>query len=100
MNGAIKVTINANKLDLPRCPAIYAIFSETECRFIGMTDNLYEKINGHLMPTEKIIPLRYFMQSYKQKLLQYKIFPENLSLKEREAIKEKWIDFYMPSDNE
>jgi hypothetical protein len=75
-------------LELPEVPAIYAIFSEDlekkgeyRCRFVGNADSLKQAVHQHFSIYEPHVYLRYFMLSYKRKLLRYMpldmITPEN-----------------------
>jgi len=98
MNENILVLINSDELDLPKCSGVYAIFSGSKCRFVGVTDNLHQTIIEHFKPTEPNVSLRYFMQSNKPKILHYEVRP-NKSITSRSAIKEKWINLYSPTDN-
>ena len=92
--------MNSDVSELPKCSAVYAIFSKSNCRFVGVTDNLHQTIIEHFLTTESHISLRYFMLSNKPKILQYAILPKTLSLKDRERIKEEWINLHNPSDNQ
>jgi len=99
MNEAIQIMMKSDNLDLPACSAVYAIFSASKCRFVGLADNLQEHIKDHFKTAEPNISLRYFMQSYKPKILQYEVLGSALSLAQRELMKEKWIRLYQPTDN-
>lgn len=99
MDVVIQVLINSDELELPKCSAVYAIFSKSKCRFVGVTNDLYQTIIEHFKPTEPNMSLRYFILSSKPKILQYEILQKTLSLKDRETIKEKWINLHTPSDN-
>ena len=98
MDGTIQILINSDELDLPKCSAVYAIFSASKCRFVGVTDNLHHTIIEHFKPTEPNISLRYFMQSSKPKILQYEVL-QNSPLTHLETIKKNWINLLTPTDN-
>ena len=98
MNKVIQILGSADELEIPECPAVYAIFSHSKCRFVGKTDDLHKTIVEHFKPTEPNVSLRYFMQSVKPKILQYEILP-TASIADREIIMEKWITLLRPSDN-
>jgi hypothetical protein len=99
MDETILVLINSDRLELPKCKALYAIFSASKCRFVGIADDLHQTITGHFHPNERNVPLRYFMQSFKPKILQYELVRSNLSVDEQNSLVEKWIAIYQPTDN-
>ena len=99
MNETIQVLVNSDELDLPKYSAVYAIFSASKCRFVGVTDNLHQTIIEHFKPTEPNVSLRYFMQSNKPKILQYEVLQDTFIVN-RSMIKERWINLYAPTDNQ
>ena len=96
--------INLN--ELPEKKAVYAIFAQDKetkkpinCRYVGETDNLMERIKAHFSIEEQNECLKSFMQSSKTKLMIYELMPN--STKEDRLIKEKeWISSYQPKCNE
>jgi len=98
MDKAIQILLNPEKLNLPASSAVYAVFSSSKCRFVGITDNLHQTILEHLKPNEPNIPFRYFMQSVKPKIIQYEVLSNTLSFTQREAIREKWSNLFNPTD--
>lgn len=111
--------INLN--ELPERKAVYAIFAQDKetkkpinCRYVGETDNLMERIKAHFsIETDNLMErlkahfsieeqnecLKSFMQSSKTKLMIYELMPN--STKEDRLIKEKeWISSYQPKCNE
>ena len=100
MDKAIQILLNPEKLNLPDSSAVYAVFSSSKCRFVGVTDNLHQTILEHFMPNEPNIPFRYFMQSVKPKIIQYEVLPNTLSFTQREAIRENWNNLFTPTDGQ
>jgi hypothetical protein len=100
MNEAIQILLNSEKVNLPVSTAVYAIFSSANCRFVGVTDNLHQAMLAHFRPNEPNIPLRYFMQSVKPKILQYEVLKNTSSYEQLEAMKERWINLYAPAGNQ
>lgn len=98
MDYIVQILADPKKLDLPRSPAVYSIFSSSTCRFVGETDNLYQAIIDHFRPNEPNIKLRYFMLSWKPKILQYQIISD-MSPGVRKSLLQQWIQLYHPSDN-
>jgi excinuclease UvrABC nuclease subunit len=99
MDEAILVLINAEKLDVPEKPAVYAIFSASKCRYIGATENLKQAITDHFRSDEPNVGLRYFMQSEKPKILQFEMVEKNGNGFRVTQLRDRWIELYNPTDN-
>lgn len=92
--------------DLPQRKAVYGMFAQDKnsgkpinCRYVGETDNLEERIKAHFSKEEQNVCLRKFMQSDKSKLMIYELMPN--STKEDRLEKEaEWIKEYKPECNE
>jgi predicted GIY-YIG superfamily endonuclease len=90
---------------LPRRKAVYAIFARSKdsgkpinCRYVGETDNLQERMEAHLRDDEPNACLRQFMQSDKIKLTLYELMPDSTS-EERREMERQWIKKYNPTCN-
>ena len=98
MHNTITLILKREMIDLPKAPAVYAIFSDSHCRFVGVTVNLQESLINHFKTGEPNVPLRDFMQSDLSKILLYEVFKyestANWILK-----KQNWIELFDPADN-
>ena len=95
-----------DRSDLPARKAVYAIFAQAEgsgkpinCRYVGETDDLEERIGAHFGKNEQNDCLRKFLQSDKTALMRYELMPD--STKDDRLEKEAaWISKYDPKCNE
>lgn len=92
--------------DLPKEKAVYAIFAQSEktlkpinCRYVGETDNLDERIKAHFANNEQNECLQDFMQSAKTKLMTFELLPIS-NKQDRLEKEEEWIGIFEPSCNE
>ena len=97
MDYEVQILSGAGNPKLPESAAVYAIFSTSQCRYIGVTDNLHQAIKDHFKPTEPNVPLRYFMQSNKVKILQYELVQRLSVPNDLESMKQKWVALYNPT---
>lgn len=98
MHNTSTLILNRELIDLPRAPAVYAIFSESHCHFVGISANLQESIINHFKAGEPNVPLRYFMQSDLTKILLYEIFKYEATANWISR-KQNWIELFDPEDN-
>ena len=98
MNNTVSLILNPEQIELPEAPAVYAIFSSTQCRFVGVSRNLHTAIINHCSPLEPNVTLRYFMQSNKCKILLYEILKHETSSK-CDSIRQTWIELFEPTNN-
>jgi predicted GIY-YIG superfamily endonuclease len=101
--------VNLSKINLDSLSqrkAVYAIFAQDkesdtpiDCRYVGVTDNIRERIRAHFSKKEQNDCLRKFMQSGETKLMRYELMSG--SKKDDRLIKEEeWIEKYNPECNE
>jgi len=86
-----------NAGDFPQTPALYRIYCvdpltgyRSNCRFQGSTLNLRDSLVLHFSLSEKDVPLRYFMLSCKEKLIEY-ILMDDLDSSASQHTREEWI---------
>jgi excinuclease UvrABC nuclease subunit len=90
---------------LPQKKSVYSIWAQSQetdkpinCRYVGETDNLQERIQTHFSPQEENVCLKEFMQSNSTKIMIYELMP-NSTKEERLAKEEEWIKKYNPKCN-
>ncbi len=101
--------VNLNEINVDRLPqrkAVYAIFAQDKgsgepinCRYVGVTDNLKERIGAHLNKKEQNRCLGKFMQSNETKLMRYELMSGS-TRDDRFNKEEEWIEKYNPECNE
>lgn len=89
------VILNSTRPDLQKAPAVYALFSEEKCYYVGLTQNLNEAIREHLKSNEPVDNLSTLMQSRRTKILLYELlkYESSISCKLK---KEHWIALFKP----
>ena len=102
------VLVNLSDVDLDKLPgkeAVYAIFVQSRetkkpvnCRYVGETDNLMERIKAHFSIREQKERLKSFMQSDIKKLMIYELMP-NSTKEDRLMVEKKCIGSYQPEYN-
>ena len=93
-----------NLNEIPAKNAVYAILGRingkpSNCRYVGITNNLQEAIKTHFSLNEKDECLREFMQSIKIKTLNYQLMEDFTEEELNNALKE-WEKEYKPECNE
>jgi hypothetical protein len=79
--------VNLSEIDLDELnfnEAVYSIFAQDKedkkpinCRYVGETDSLVERIKAHFSAGEKNECLKSFIQSDKTKLMIYELMPNS-----------------------
>ncbi|MEI7492683.1 MAG: hypothetical protein WCK92_14880 [Bacteroidota bacterium] len=97
MNTIERVLSFDNAGDFPQTPAFYRIYCvdpltgyRSNCRFEGSALNLRDSLLVHFSLHEKDIPLRYFMLSCKEKLIEY-IPMDDLDSAASLQTREEWV---------
>jgi len=97
MQNTNAVILAGEDIVLPRSPALYALFSDEQCLYVGLTSNLNDAVVKHRLFSEPSVPLRYFMQSARMKILLYEVFNYD-TLTNRLMKKHMWTELFKPAD--
>jgi hypothetical protein len=106
MESLCQIAIEKEDIErLPSGQAVYAIFTtgaddpdEQVCRYVGIANDLPAALARHFRLTEPNIGLRYFLFSYKPKMLKFTIVPD-LSSHHLKLLYKEWLNRYKPDLN-